>query len=169
MENIGALEKRPVHVFTSRRMSSVLSSDSGPGGKAVSGLTEWQKSKIARYIDDNIDTCIRVGELGQQVGLSASRFSKGFKVSFGKSPYEYVLSRRIDAAMYLMTSTGDPLSHIAQICGLSDQAHLSKIFKRVVGMTPLKWRREPDPLRSTAAPCPRWTRLVPPIEPALAG
>ncbi|WP_245296783.1 helix-turn-helix domain-containing protein [Rhizobium bangladeshense] len=169
MENIVAFEKRPIHFVPSCHTSSAQTSDSGPRGKAVSGLTEWQKSKIARYIDDNIDTCIRVGELGQQVGLSASRFSKGFKVSFGKSPYEYVLSRRIDAAMYLMTSTGDPLSHIAQICGLSDQAHLSKIFKRVVGMTPLKWRREPDPLLSTAAPCPRWTRLLPPIKRALVG
>jgi len=169
LENIFAFEKRPVHVVKGRLVSNVQTSVSGPKSKTVAGLTEWQKNKIVRYIDDNIDTCIRVGELGQQVRLSASRFSKGFKASFAKSPYEYVLSRRIDAAMYLMTSTDDPLSHIAQICGLSDQAHLSKIFKRVVGMTPMKWRRESDPMRSVVAPCPRWTRLLPPIERALAG
>lgn len=138
-------------------------------GRPVAGLTEWQKAKIARYIDDHIDSRIRVVELGRQVRLSASRFSKGFKVSFGQSPYEYVLARRIDAAKFLMLMTEDSLSHIAQICGLSDQAHLSKIFKRIAGTTPLKWRRGDPSLRSLSASCPRWTRLLPPVVQALAG
>lgn len=109
--------------------------------KVVAGLSDWQKKKISKYIDANLDQCIRVVDLGQQVRLSASRFSKGFKVSFGRAPYDYVMTRRVEAAKYLITMTDDPLSQIAQACGLSDQAHLSKIFKRSVGVTPLKWRR----------------------------
>jgi AraC family transcriptional regulator len=49
-----------------------------------------------------------------------------------------------------MLTTEDPLSQIALACGMADQAHLSKLFRRGVGETPSAWRRrsltdaEPD-------------------------
>ncbi|EPR23491.1 AraC family transcriptional regulator [Agrobacterium radiobacter] len=131
-----------------------------PRGRTVAGLAEWQKNKIIRYIDDNVESCIRVQELGAQVRLSASRFSKGFKVSFGKSPYDYVLARRIEAAKYLITCTDEPLSQIAQACGLSDQAHLSKVFKRLVGVTPLNWRRRHASGSAVPVASQSWSRLA---------
>ncbi|MFK3691070.1 helix-turn-helix domain-containing protein [Agrobacterium tumefaciens] len=109
--------------------------------RVISGLSEWQRKKIIRYIDENVDSRLRVSDLSEQVRLSVSRFSKGFNVTFGRPPYDYVLSRRIEAAKYLIASTHEPLSQIAHACGLSDQAHLSKVFKRLVGTTPLKWRK----------------------------
>jgi AraC-like DNA-binding protein len=109
--------------------------------KSVAGLTDWQVNKIIRYIDEHIDTGLRVRDLGLQVKLSVSRFSKGFKISFGQPPYDYVLTRRIEAAKRLISNTDEPLSQVAHACGLSDQAHLSKVFKRIVGTTPLKWRQ----------------------------
>lgn len=109
--------------------------------KVTAGLSEWQRKKIIRYIDENVDARIRVSDLSEQVRLSVSRFSKGFNVTFGRPPYDYVLSRRIEAAKYLIASTSEPLSQIAHACGLSDQAHLSKVFKRLVETTPLKWRK----------------------------
>jgi AraC family transcriptional regulator len=129
--------------------------------RKVAGLSDWQKNKIARYIDENIDGCLRVEDLGSQVRLSASRFSKGFKESFGRSPYDYVLLRRVEAAKYLIASTNEPLSQIAQACGLSDQAHLSKIFKRMVGVTPLRWRRDPSAMKPQPGDVKRWQRLCP--------
>ncbi|MGF9565020.1 AraC family transcriptional regulator [Neorhizobium sp. BT27B] len=116
--------------------------------KVTSGLSEWQRKKIIRYIDENVDSRLRVGDLSEQVRLSVSRFSKGFNVTFGRPPYDYVLSRRIEAAKYLIASTHEPLSQIAHACGLSDQAHLSKVFKRLVGTTPLKWRKNASVTRT---------------------
>lgn len=107
----------------------------------VSGLADWQLKKIVRYVDQNIDKRLRVSDMGLQVRLSSSRFSKGFKVSVGLSPYDYVLHRRIEIAKQMIGLTREPLSQIATACGLSDQAHLSKVFKRLVGVTPLNWRR----------------------------
>lgn len=117
--------------------------------KAPAGLADWQKKKIVRYVDGNIDTKLRVSDLSEQVRLSVSRFSKAFNVTFGRPPYDYVLSRRIEAAKYLIASTDEPLSQIAHACGLSDQAHLSKVFKRIVKTTPLKWRKSASFTRST--------------------
>jgi len=109
--------------------------------KVTSGLTEWQRKKIIRFVDENIGTRLRVIDLSEHVRLSASRFSKGFRVTFGRPPYDYVLSRRMEATKYLIASRDEPLSQIAHACGLSDQAHLSKVFKRLVGTTPLRWRK----------------------------
>ena len=110
-------------------------------GKVTAGLSEWQRKKIVRYVDENIDTRLRVSDLSEQVRLSVSRFSKGFNVTFGRPPYDYVLSRRIEAAKYLIASTQEPLSQIAHACGLSYQAHIAKDYKRLVGTTQLKWRK----------------------------
>ncbi|WP_457354340.1 helix-turn-helix domain-containing protein [Sphingomonas sp. UYP23] len=44
-------------------------------------------------------------------------------------------------AQMLMLHTDDTLSHIACACGLTDQAHLTRLFRRMVGETPLVWRR----------------------------
>jgi AraC-like DNA-binding protein len=117
--------------------------------KTTAGLSEWQRKKIIRYVDGNVDSKLRVCDLSEQVRLSVSRFSKGFNVTFGRPPYDYVLSRRIEAAKYLIASTDEPLSQIAHACGLSDQAHLSKVFKRLAGTTPLKWRKSASVARST--------------------
>jgi len=123
--------------------------------RSTAGLSDWQTKKIARYIDAHIDAKLRIVDLSEQVRLSVSRFSKGFNVTFGRPPYDYVLSRRIEAAKYLIASTEEPLSQIAHACGLSDQAHLSKVFKRIVGTTPLKWRRN-----STVGRAAQWEYLA---------
>jgi AraC-like DNA-binding protein len=41
-----------------------------------------------------------------------------------------------------MLSSGAPLSQIALDCGLCDQAHFTRVFRRIVGMNPSIWRRE---------------------------
>jgi len=133
--------------------------------RTIAGLAVWQKNKAIRYIDDHIEDCIRVEDVASLVKLSASRFSKAFKVSFGRSPYDYVLARRVEAAKYLISNTDEPLSQVAHACGLSDQAHLSKVFKRLVGVTPLKYRRASGRVRNVSAPA-SWTRLAPSLEAA---
>ncbi|WP_082930621.1 helix-turn-helix domain-containing protein [Rhizobium bangladeshense] len=128
--------------------------------RKVAGLAEWQKNKAVRYIDENVERCIKVEDIAALVKLSASRFSKAFKVSFGRSPYDYVLARRVEAAKYLIMHTDEPLSQVAHACGLSDQAHLSKVFKRIAGVTPLRYRRAGSRVRPTTFGQTNWSRLT---------
>ncbi|WP_045680796.1 helix-turn-helix domain-containing protein [Martelella endophytica] len=108
---------------------------------AKGGLAPWQVSKIKRYIEENIDGSIALLDLAGQLRLSVSYFSAAFKVSFGVSPHAYVIARRVELAKRRIALTDAPLSEIALDCGLADQAHLSRIFRRHTGYTPSGWRR----------------------------
>ncbi|PMX44440.1 helix-turn-helix transcriptional regulator, partial [Pseudomonas sp. MPR-R2A6] len=75
------------------------------------------------------------------VRLSTGHFCRAFKVTVGETPHAFLIRRRIRRAQTLMLTTKDSLSHIACTCGLTDQAHLTRLFRRMVGDTPLSWRR----------------------------
>lgn len=105
------------------------------------GLTDNQQNRLVRYIDENLGHPISVDDLAAQINKSASRLFRVFKVSFGVTPHAYILARRVNAAKKMMISTGEPLSRVAALCGLTDDAQLSKVFKRYVGVSPSDWRR----------------------------
>jgi AraC family transcriptional regulator len=105
------------------------------------GLAAWQARRAASHIDLHLDRTIPVAELAALVRLSRTHFSAAFHGSFGRPPHTYVLERRVARAKQLMLETDLPLSQIACECGLCDQAHLSRLFRRFVGESPLLWRR----------------------------
>jgi AraC-like DNA-binding protein len=109
--------------------------------EANGGLAPWQVRKIAAHIESNLDRSIRSGDLATLVRLSPAHFSRTFRNSFGCSPLEFVTRRRMERAQGLMLSTDIPLAQIALECGLADQAHFSRLFRRVVGECPRAWRR----------------------------
>src|SRR5262249_53583493 len=103
------------------------------------GLTASQTRQLMAYIDSNIGARILCDELAALVHLSMGHFYRAFRTSFHVSPQSYVMRRRILRAEMLMLSTSEPLASIALNCGLSDQAHFSHAFRRVVGVTPNVW------------------------------
>jgi AraC-like DNA-binding protein len=52
----------------------------------------------------------------------------------------WIRQRRIEFAQGLMLTTGASLSEIALSCGMSDQSHFTRSFRRIVGETPSSWR-----------------------------
>lgn len=106
------------------------------------GLAAWQVRRINDYIDTHIGAAIRTSDLARVVDLSVSHFSRAFKQSFGDTTTSYVARRRLDLARRLMLTTDAPLSQIALDCGLCDQSHLTRMFRRYVGLSPRNWRRE---------------------------
>jgi len=105
------------------------------------GLAAWQMRKIIAHVEGNLSRRVHVRELARLLGLSASHFCRAFKCAFGASPRDYVLRRRIEVAQALMLTTSEPLSSIAVNCGMCDQQHFTRSFRRIVGETPSTWRR----------------------------
>lgn len=112
-----------------------------PATAARQGLAPWQVRRVLTYVDANLDTSIKNKTLAAIARLSVFHFNVAFRNSVGDSPHEYVIRRRMERAQGLMLSTEMSLSEIAAECGLADQAHLTRLFHRVVGESPAAWRR----------------------------
>ena len=105
------------------------------------GLAPWQVRKVSAYIEAHLDSTVSTADLAGLAKLSVFHFCRAFRSSFGESPHAYVMRRRVECAQGLMLQTNSSLAQIAIECGLSDQAHLSKSFRRFVGESPGAWRR----------------------------
>jgi transcriptional regulator GlxA family with amidase domain len=116
-------------------------------GRGQGRLATWQLKCVAAYIEDNMDSKVRAADLAAIVRLSASQFSRAFKKSSGETPLAYVTRQRMRRAQVMMLSSREPLSRVAVDCGMCDQAHFTRTFRKVVGITPSLWRREFSPGR----------------------
>jgi AraC family transcriptional regulator len=116
-----------------------------PRGRAgIAVLPSWQARRLLEYIEANIDRPLRVPDLSARANLSDAYFSRAFKHTFGLTPHAYLVQRRLETASRLMVETAAPLAQIALKCGLSDQSHLSRLFRRHIGAPPATWRRHQE-------------------------
>ena len=105
------------------------------------GLAPWQARVLKTYVETHLDATIRTKELAKLVQLSSFHFCRVFRVTFGNSPHGYVTRRRIERAQGLILTSRLPLGQIAVDCGFADQAHFTKLFRRLTGESPGEWRR----------------------------
>jgi AraC family transcriptional regulator len=132
-----------------QRAAALLGIDLSLGGDGVAerscvqgGLATWQAKRIRSYIEDKLDSSIRATDLAGAVQLSTSHFFRAFRKTFGETPAAYIMQRRVRRAQELMLASRRPLSQVALECGLCDQAHLCRVFRRFVGINPNAWRRQ---------------------------
>lgn len=104
-------------------------------------LTPDTMRKIVNFIDANLDSTIYVKQLAALSNRSRYHFAHAFRQSFGETPHAYIIRKRIERAKGMMLTGVTPLSQIAVECGLADQSHLTRLFRRLVGEPPGAWRR----------------------------
>lgn len=108
------------------------------------GLLQWQLNRVVDYIETHLAEKMKVTDLADLIDVSVGQMIRAFKVSVGVPPFHYIARRRVELACTMMSTTREPLSQIAIACGMCDQAHLSNVFRRMIGMSPLAWRREQE-------------------------
>lgn len=106
------------------------------------GLARWQAKCVAAYIEAHLGESFQVSTLARIVELSTSHFSRAFKKSFGETPHDYITRQRVNRAQTIMLNSREPLVKIALDCGMADQSHFGRVFRRVIGVTPAAWRRQ---------------------------
>lgn len=130
-----------VRISLSRAVALVGGAAAGGEAVARGGLAPWQARKISTLVEANLERGVKITELAASAQLSNAHFSRVFKAHFGRSPMQYVLEKRVARAQRLMLESGSRLSDVAQACGFTDQAHLCRVFRRLVGASPHAWRR----------------------------
>jgi AraC family transcriptional regulator len=108
-------------------------------------LAAWQAQRVVDHIEGNLGTKLTIAAIAAPTGLSKSHFCRVFKTTLGTSPMAYVVARRIERAKCMILSSVESLAEVALNCGFADQSHLNRQFRRVVGVTPGRWRRLSEP------------------------
>lgn len=98
--------------------------------------------KIKQYIETNLDDAITLEDIGAHVHLAAGYVSSLFRAETGQGLFDYIIDRRIDHAKRLLLVYDYPLSEIASRSGFSDYNYFSHTFKRKVGISPRKYKKD---------------------------
>jgi AraC-like DNA-binding protein len=104
-------------------------------------LSQAQMTKLVHRANDEGGLRLSVAEMAATVGLSESWFNRVFKNTTGQTPLQWQLGRRVELAQQIMLETDMTVTDVAARLGFTDQAHLTKTFRQVVGDTPAAWRR----------------------------
>ena len=98
---------------------------------------------VIDYIMANLDARPTVEQMATLVQLSPFHFMRQFKAATGLSPHQFVISRRVELAQQLLrTKRPIGLAEVAIRSGFSDQSQFTFHFKRIVGLTPGRFRAE---------------------------
>jgi AraC family transcriptional regulator len=104
------------------------------------GLTRSVLRRCMEYIDAHLNEEIRLEDLVRESGVSSSHLIRSFRTSTGRTPYQFVLERRIEQAKGLMQDSRLSLTEIALSTGFANQHHLSRVFRKTAGLTPSEFR-----------------------------
>lgn len=96
--------------------------------------------RLREYLDETPTVAIDLTELATQFRISRFRMQRAFKRRFGVSPCLYQLQLRLGRAQKALRE-GKTLAEAAAQCGFFDQSHLTRHFKRQLGVTPAKYAR----------------------------
>jgi AraC-like DNA-binding protein len=89
----------------------------------------------ARYFES-----LSVADLAAASGLSRAHFSRQFKQTFGESPHQYLLTRRLERAATLLRTTDWTVAAICFAVGAQSVGSFTTSFRRLFGRTPLAYR-----------------------------
>ena len=94
------------------------------------------------YINANCASDLTMSDVADHVGYSHSHFSKVFKEEMGCGFRNYLNQVRVEKSKTLLLSSNTPIAEICDLCGFEDQSYHCKVFKKLVGVTPDKFRKQ---------------------------
>jgi len=83
-----------------------------------------------------------IGRMARRIAMSRRTFIRRFHESTGMSPGEWVIATRVEAARFLLESSGAGLDEISQSSGFGSAAALRHHFRRRLGLTPTAYRTQ---------------------------
>jgi AraC family transcriptional regulator len=112
----------------------------GEESYATGGLGPARERRVREYIEADLERDLSIQSLADVVGLSPQHFAVLFRESTGFTPHQYVNHRRIARAQELLKRADLPLIEISMQCGFSSQSQFITAFRKLVGMTPGRFR-----------------------------
>jgi AraC family transcriptional regulator len=105
-------------------------------------MAPWRLREACEWMMERLDSPLSIAEVAAQVDMASGYFARAFRKSTGQPPHQWLMRQRVDRAKTLLRTPNLALVEIASMCGFTDQSHLTRIFRRLEGMTPGRWRRQ---------------------------
>lgn len=96
---------------------------------------------VRRYIDEHFKESITLDQLAELAHINKYYLVHAFRKTYGTSPINYLISRRIQESRFLLTNSNHSLSQIARILGFSSLSYFSQSFHRTEGVSPMEYRK----------------------------
>ena len=106
----------------------------------ASGLPRHLLARVTERMHD-LSSNLDLQSLAAETGYSRSHFLRLFRAATGCAPHHYLLQLRLKRAQELMRQERASLIDIAAACGFSSHAHMSRLFRQMIGLTPTDYRR----------------------------
>jgi AraC-like DNA-binding protein/mannose-6-phosphate isomerase-like protein (cupin superfamily) len=100
--------------------------------------------QVKAYIEQNFVRDLSLAELAQLVHVSPFHLGHLFKEECGQAPIQYLIQCRIEEAKRLLRGSGYSMSDIAEAVGYPNPNYFNQIFKKMVGISPGKYRDSGD-------------------------
>jgi transcriptional regulator GlxA family with amidase domain len=92
-------------------------------------------------VDSRYDEPLDLEALARAAHVSPRHFSRSFRRTFGETPYQYLLTRRIERARHLLRTTDMQVVEVCLAVGFSSVGSFTTTFRRHVGSSPTEYRR----------------------------
>jgi len=125
--------------------NAILAIDGSETSARVNGQTAIGAALVNRlrdYILSDLTQDLSLQDLASLAGVSPFHFARCFKLSTGQSPHQFVLDLRLTRAREELAGGKNTLADIAYAVGFSSQAHMTDVFKKRLGVTPGRYRKE---------------------------
>jgi AraC family transcriptional regulator len=116
--------------------------DRGSGERAKGGLAPWRVRLVQDYLLTNIAGTVTLDDLSQVSGLSPYHLCRAFAQTCGLPPHRWLHEQRMTKACALLEGSALPVTEIAARVGYDNPGHFSQAFRRKVGVSPIKYRRD---------------------------
>jgi AraC family transcriptional regulator len=108
--------------------------------RLVGSLSNLQLRIVRDYVAAHISEGMSLPDLAGLVSLSPFHFARQFRSAQGCSPHEFVLQQRVEYAQRLLRQSRLAIRDVASESGFYDQAHMTRLFSRRLGITPKQYR-----------------------------
>jgi AraC-like DNA-binding protein len=96
--------------------------------------------RVRDYLEAHLSEPVALADLAQVVGTSEFHLIRVFQQTTGLPPHAYLTQMRVTRAKHLLAQRVSP-AQVAQLVGFYDQSHLTRHFKRIVGIPPAQYAR----------------------------
>jgi len=98
-------------------------------------------SDVQLWLAEHYDTLNPVTKMVQRSGLAERSFKRRFKIATGYKPIDYVQTLRVEEAKHMLEATSEAIDQVARKTGYEDPTSFRRLFKRLTGVTPGRYRQ----------------------------